>query len=163
MNDTIEQLRQSLADENISWGELAEIDQMATEAGITVTDEMLAGDILDAIVDKIERRERIRQGMLSHFETGLRYHLANNPDTWHVVKRAERCWHVVNGAGDSVGGSSTTKRHALELLQGNGYRRSWLERDEWYRGTSNDPRNRAFAADEQAIIDRVLGETAAAG
>ncbi len=48
-NLKIAQLRQSLADENISWGELAEIDNMAAEAGVTVTDEMMADDVLDAI------------------------------------------------------------------------------------------------------------------
>lgn len=45
----IKQLRQTLADEDISYGELAEIDQAAEAAGIKVTDEMLAGDILDEL------------------------------------------------------------------------------------------------------------------
>lgn len=45
----IRELRTELEQERISYGELAEIDDAAAVAGIVVTDEMLAGDILDAL------------------------------------------------------------------------------------------------------------------
>ncbi len=45
----INELRKELKAERISYGELAEIDSAAVEAGIIVTDEMLAGDILDEL------------------------------------------------------------------------------------------------------------------
>ena len=45
----IQELRTELEAERISYGELHEIDCAADEAGITVTDEMLAGDILDEL------------------------------------------------------------------------------------------------------------------
>ena len=48
----LQELRTELENECISYGELAEIDDLAQEAGITVTDEMMASDILDALEDK---------------------------------------------------------------------------------------------------------------
>lgn len=154
----IAELRQSLADENISYGELALIDQMADDAGITVTEEMMASDVLDVLEERAEeRRARILAGQLASFETGLRYHFANGPETWHVVKRAERSWHVVNGAGDTVE-YATSKRDATERLNTGSYRHIWRSKDEWYRGTSRDPRNSQFTDAEQSIIVRVLGE-----
>jgi hypothetical protein len=45
----INELRRELQAERISYGELAEIDCAAAEAGIAVTEEMLAGDILDEL------------------------------------------------------------------------------------------------------------------
>lgn len=42
-------LRKALEDENISYGELAEIDRLAKKLGIKVTDEMMASDTLDEI------------------------------------------------------------------------------------------------------------------
>ncbi len=45
----IQELREELAQQRISYAELAEIDSAADAAGITVTEEMLAGDILDEL------------------------------------------------------------------------------------------------------------------
>lgn len=45
----IKELRTELDLEQISTGELIEIDQAAEAAGVKVTDEMMAGDILDAL------------------------------------------------------------------------------------------------------------------
>ncbi len=47
--ERIRELRSELKHERISYGELAEIDAAAEEAGIEVTEEMLASDILDAL------------------------------------------------------------------------------------------------------------------
>lgn len=52
--ETIEHLRQVLADENISYGELAFIDQLADEYGILITEGMMASDILDALEEVSE-------------------------------------------------------------------------------------------------------------
>lgn len=51
--EQIKDLRQALENENISYAELAEIDIAATRAGITVTDEMLASDILDKLEENV--------------------------------------------------------------------------------------------------------------
>ena len=45
----IEYLRGELNAERISYSELAEIDETAVLAGVVITDEMLAGDILDEL------------------------------------------------------------------------------------------------------------------
>lgn len=50
--DRIAELRLALSSEEISYSELAEIDALAVEYGVRVTDEMMAGDILDAIEDQ---------------------------------------------------------------------------------------------------------------
>jgi hypothetical protein len=58
--ERINELRAELAAERISYGELAEIDSAAAEAGIVVTDEMLAGDVLDElerVVQAVEDNE----------------------------------------------------------------------------------------------------------
>lgn len=47
----IAELRKALVDENISYHELLEIDGAAAVAGVTVTEDMLAEDILDALED----------------------------------------------------------------------------------------------------------------
>lgn len=47
--DRLIELRQALRSEDISYSELAEIDALAEEYGVTVTEDMMAGDILDAI------------------------------------------------------------------------------------------------------------------
>lgn len=47
--ERINELREELNAERISMGELVEIDTAAAEAGINVTEEMLAGDILDML------------------------------------------------------------------------------------------------------------------
>jgi hypothetical protein len=91
----------------------------------------------------------------SVFESSVRYHLDNGPETWHVEKKAERRWAVVDAAGGVVS-TATTKRQAEEDLTSGTYFRIWHERDEWYRDTSRDPRNRAFTPEEQAILDRLL-------
>jgi hypothetical protein len=97
----------------------------------------------------VVRRERNR---LAAFEDGVRYHFANGPETWSVRKACDRLWHVVNRAGDVVT-SAKTKRAAMESLTGGTYYRIWQERDEWYRGTSRDPRNRQFTDAEHFILD----------
>lgn len=45
----INELRRELKAERISYGELHEIDVAADQAGIAVTEEMLADDILDQL------------------------------------------------------------------------------------------------------------------
>lgn len=45
----INELKDSLQAEDISYGELLEIDIEADRLGIVVTEEMMAGDILEAI------------------------------------------------------------------------------------------------------------------
>ena len=45
----INELRRELEAERISYGELVEIDSAAIKAGIQLTEEMLAGDVLDAL------------------------------------------------------------------------------------------------------------------
>lgn len=45
----INELREELRQERISYGELAEIDSAAAEAGIVVTEEMMPDDILDEL------------------------------------------------------------------------------------------------------------------
>jgi hypothetical protein len=117
---------------------------------------MIGSIEMDVTESTEERRARILRGQLASFENGVRYHFANGPETWHVVKRAERLWYVVNGSGDTVT-SETSKRAATELLVGNNlYRRIWIERDEWFRGTSRDPRDRQFTPAELEIIARVI-------
>jgi hypothetical protein len=103
----------------------------------------------------VEDRERIHRNRLAGFAEGLRYHLANGPETWTVRKACERCWHVVNGAGDVVT-SAKTRREAQADLTSGPYFRIWHDADAWYRGTSRDPRNRKFTDEEQAIIDGAL-------
>lgn len=49
----INELRTELEAERISYGELFEIDVAADKAGIEVTDEMLAGDILDKLEENL--------------------------------------------------------------------------------------------------------------
>lgn len=51
--ERIQELRKELEAERISYGELAEIDAAAAEANITITEEMLAGDILDELEKKL--------------------------------------------------------------------------------------------------------------
>src|SRR4051812_13523151 len=104
-----------------------------------------------------ERRARIHAGVLASFEEGVRYHFANPPETWTVRKAAERCWHIVNAAGGTVG-SFKTKRVAEEAIKYGVAARNWRERDEWCRGTANDPRNRALTDEEREIVARVLAE-----
>jgi hypothetical protein len=103
---------------------------------------------------KVERA-RMRRRRLASFESGLRYHLANGPDTWTVRKKADKLWHVVNASRDCVV-SARTKQQATALLTGGAYWRIWHEHDAWYRGTSRDPRNRTFTEEEQEVIKRVL-------
>lgn len=102
-------------------------------------------------------RARMRRRRLESFESGLRYHLANGPDTWTVRKRADRLWYVVNASHGCVV-PARTKHEATELLTSGPAWRNWHEHDAWYRGTSRDPRNRAFTHEEQEVIDRVLAE-----
>jgi hypothetical protein len=104
-----------------------------------------------------EVRATIHAGHLASFEEGLRYHLANPPATWRVKKKADKHWAVVNGAGHPLI-DTRTKKLAIEFLTTGMPYRVWFERDGWYRGTSRDPRNRKFTAEEQLIIDRVLAE-----
>lgn len=47
--ERIKELRQELEAERISYGELVEIAAAADEAGIEITEEMMAADILDAL------------------------------------------------------------------------------------------------------------------
>lgn len=103
----------------------------------------------------IETRERIGRNRLAAFEEGVRHHFANGPETWFVRKACDRLWHTVNGAGDVVT-SSKTKREAQETLTGGTYYRIWHERDEWYRGTSRDPRNRQFTDAEHEILSQLI-------
>lgn len=110
-----------------------------------------------------ERRARIQRDQLAAFEEGVRYHFANPPETWTVRKAAERNWRLVNAAGDMLM-SFPRKRDADTALEMSLDRQSyagriWHERNEWYLGTSRDPRNRALTADEQAVIARVLMDT----
>src|SRR6185295_14021852 len=94
---------------------------------------------------------------LQRFESGLRYHFDNPPETWSVRKAADRSWHIVNRAGDALDRFTTRRAAEEDLANGGGrYGRIWRERDDWYRGTSRDPRNRKFTDDEQQIIDRVF-------
>lgn len=46
MSNKLKELREALDSESISYGELAEIDAMAASAGIVVTEDMMADDIL---------------------------------------------------------------------------------------------------------------------
>lgn len=92
---------------------------------------------------------------LARFEESVRYHFSTPPTGWTVEKRDARRWVTVNQFGDTVN-TYTTKRAALEDLTTSPYVRIWRERDEWYRGTSTDPRNRPFTADEAAVIASVL-------
>lgn len=57
MSSTLKELREAIDGERISYGELAEIDAMAASAGIEVTDEMMASDILDALEDQSRKTE----------------------------------------------------------------------------------------------------------
>lgn len=57
MSNKLKELREALDSESISYGELAEIDAMAAKAGIEVTDEMMASDILDALEDQSRKTE----------------------------------------------------------------------------------------------------------
>ena len=50
----IAQLRQELDLERISYGELAEIDSAAIEAGITLAEDMFAGNVLDELEARLE-------------------------------------------------------------------------------------------------------------
>ncbi len=45
----IDHLRLALTSESISYGELAYIDQLADEYGVSVTGEMMASDVLDEL------------------------------------------------------------------------------------------------------------------
>lgn len=100
-----------------------------------------------------QRRARIHADVLASFESSVRYHFANPPESWTVRKAAERRWHVVNAAGDVVDSFTTRKDAEAELARdGDRYGRIWRDRDAWYRGTSTDPRNRALSGEEQRIV-----------
>lgn len=49
----VKQLHKALDDENISWGELVEIDNIAKQLDIDVSDEMMSVDVLIAIEEKL--------------------------------------------------------------------------------------------------------------
>lgn len=49
----IKELRRELELEQISLSQIVEIGNEAGAAGITITDEMLAGDLLDALEDQL--------------------------------------------------------------------------------------------------------------
>lgn len=55
LSDAVTLLRKALDDENISYGELMYIDDLAEQFGIEVTEGMMAGDILDALEGKAEK------------------------------------------------------------------------------------------------------------
>lgn len=93
--------------------------------------------------------------MLAGFEKSVRYHFATPPSGWTVEKRDARRWVTVNQFGDTVN-TYPTRKAATEDLATSPYARIWRERDAWYRGTSTDPRNRAFTDDERAVIASVL-------
>ncbi len=57
----IAELRDSLQAENISYGELIEIDSEADRLGVIVTEEMLAGDTLDAIEDCLRQSPKVKK------------------------------------------------------------------------------------------------------
>lgn len=49
----VKQLHKALDAENISYGEIAELDSIAGQLGITNTDDMMAVDVLIAVEDKL--------------------------------------------------------------------------------------------------------------
>jgi hypothetical protein len=105
---------------------------------------------------KVERA-RMRRRRLASFESGLRYHLANGPDTWTVRKKADKLWHVVNASRDCVV-SARTKQQATALLTGGAYWRIWHAHDAWYHQAGpRRARQRTGTADRAADRSRPLG------
>jgi hypothetical protein len=53
LKNKVKQLHKALDEENISYGEIVELDSIAEELGITSTDEMMAVDVLIEVEDKL--------------------------------------------------------------------------------------------------------------
>jgi hypothetical protein len=60
-------------------------------------------------------------------------HAANPPESWRVVKVADRAWRVIT-TGGTVLEHATTKRHALELIESGTVRRTYDLETRWYAG-----------------------------
>lgn len=62
-------------------------------------------------------------------------HAANGPETWQVVKAAERCWHVSDRQG-VVLSRHTTRRCALAEIETGFSRRLYDDEGHWMAGGS---------------------------
>lgn len=93
------------------------------------------------------------------FRRVVEEHFLNPPSTWVVVKKGDRNWWIAPESGEYAYERFETKRAAEEALESgrHSYGRIWQERDEWYRQTSNDPRNRELTAQELAVIAEYTG------
>lgn len=49
----VKQLHKALDDENISWGELAELDSIAEQLGVPNVEDMMCVDVLIAVEEKL--------------------------------------------------------------------------------------------------------------
>lgn len=91
------------------------------------------------------------------FARAVRYHYANNPNTWTVVKVGAGAWRVINAAGDAVTSNLPRKSDAEREASPNGmFHRRWSETDRWYRGLSTDHRNRPLTIDEQDTVNTII-------
>ena len=122
---------------------------------MTITTARAADDVEDG---GVERKARIRAGMVAAFADGVRSCLSNTQDGWSVAKVADRVWKVADASGADRGARYTTRCAAIEELQGGRLQRQWRDRVDWYLGDSSDPRTRALADDERAAVEQVVAE-----
>lgn len=65
-------------------------------------------------------------------------HAENPPDTWRVVKAAERCWHLDTKDGVTLD-TFKTRRQAAEAIADGFTRRLYDKESRWYAGENVHP------------------------
>lgn len=91
----------------------------------------------------------------------VRRHYTDHPDTWIVVKKAERYWTICDAADTYIIDQFTTKRDAEAALESGSMRKTWEDLDSWYRQESKDPRNRPLKDWEVDAVAEILAELGA--
>lgn len=65
-------------------------------------------------------------------------HAANPPSSWLVVKRSERCWHLVTADGATTLDSFTSRKTALEARENGASAHLWEKERRWFAGDKVD-------------------------
>jgi uncharacterized protein YbdZ (MbtH family) len=73
----------------------------------------------------------------------LEEHEANPPETWSIVKVADRCWHVVDARG-AVLQSEKTRRACLDQVECGWLATAYAKEGRWMRGET-PPGHRSYA------------------
>lgn len=84
-------------------------------------------------------------------------HLANGPETWQVVKAAERCWQVRRTDGAVITTCKTQKAARAETA-GGFYVNLWHKRARWMRGEPMHP----WKPYAECVAEKVRNEQAQA-